>query len=353
MDDPCRRAFTSLAYTRFQRVPLYLEWAPTATFAEPAPLPAATAAPAPAAKVAPAPASTDAGAVGSKRKRPVAAPAESTAAAAGGDGNASSSTAAPGDASSAQAAAGFTLYVKNVSFTTTEEGLRDMFASVGALRSVRIPRRRNPKARSATGDKPRDASVPEYLSMGYGFVEFASAADAGTALRTLQGAELDGHALELRLAEGAAAGGGDGGGAGPAAAAPQSKKPRRSAGDATATGGAASGGGGDANGDERGTKLLVRNLAFEATKGDLQGLFTPFGAVKSIRLPKKFNGSTRGFAFVEFLTHAEAVAAKRALADTHLYGRHLVTEWAATDAAGDAGAGVGAGGGGAGGGAEN
>ena len=47
--------------------------------------------------------------------------------------------------------------------------------------------------------------------------------------------------------------------------------------------------------------------------------------LKSLRLPKKFDGSHRGFAFVEFTTKQEAQAAVDALASTHLYGRHLVS----------------------------
>ena len=37
-------------------------------------------------------------------------------------------------------------------------------------------------------------------------------------------------------------------------------------------------------------------------------------------------GSHRGFAFVEFVTKQEAQNALQALASTHLYGRHLVTD---------------------------
>jgi multiple RNA-binding domain-containing protein 1 len=48
-----------------------------------------------------------------------------------------------------------------------------------------------------------------------------------------------------------------------------------------------------------------------------------------VRLPRKFDGTHRGFAFVDFLTHEEAKAATESLASTHLYGRHLVLEWAA------------------------
>ena len=58
---------------------------------------------------------------------------------------------------------------------------------------------------------------------------------------------------------------------------------------------------------------MVRNLAFEATKRDLAELFSAFGTLKTVRLPKKFDGTGRGFAFVEFITHAEARAAMAAL----------------------------------------
>lgn len=38
----------------------------------------------------------------------------------------------------------------------------------------------------------------------------------------------------------------------------------------------------------------------------------------------------RGFAFVDFLSHQEALNAMEGVAGTHLYGRRLVCEWAAT-----------------------
>ena len=58
-------------------------------------------------------------------------------------------------------------------------------------------------------------------------------------------------------------------------------------------------------------------------------LFSSFGVVKSVRLPKKFDGSHRGFCFVDFVTHEEARHALEVVgASTHLYGRRLVMEWA-------------------------
>lgn len=47
-----------------------------------------------------------------------------------------------------------------------------------------------------------------------------------------------------------------------------------------------------------------------------------------MRIPRKFDGQHRGFGFVEFLTAQEAKTAYDTLGATHLYGRHLVIEWA-------------------------
>ena len=53
-----------------------------------------------------------------------------------------------------------------------------------------------------------------------------------------------------------------------------------------------------------------------------------YGQLKTLRLPKKMDGSHRGFAFLEFLTKQEAKSAMENLRDSHLYGRHLVIEYA-------------------------
>ena len=76
------------------------------------------------------------------------------------------------------------------------------------------------------------------------------------------------------------------------------------------------------------TKLIVRNVAFEATRKELRELFGRFGHIKSVRLPHKFDGGHRGFAFIDFVTHEEAACAYDALSSAHLYGRHLVLDWA-------------------------
>ncbi|EYU29370.1 hypothetical protein MIMGU_mgv1a0227171mg, partial [Erythranthe guttata] len=64
--------------------------------------------------------------------------------------------------------------------------------------------------------------------------------------------------------------------------------------------------------DKSSTKLIVRNVAFEATEKDLRQLFSPFGQIKRLRLPMRI-GKHRGFAFIEYMTKQEARNALEAL----------------------------------------
>ena len=54
-----------------------------------------------------------------------------------------------------------------------------------------------------------------------------------------------------------------------------------------------------------------------------------------MRLPRKFDGSHRGFGFVEFVSKQEATKAHAALQATHLYGRHVVVAYAEEEASVD------------------
>lgn len=56
--------------------------------------------------------------------------------------------------------------------------------------------------------------------------------------------------------------------------------------------------------------------------------YSAYGQLKSVRLPKKMDNSTRGFAFLDFATRRDAESAFSALEHAHLLGRHLVLQWA-------------------------
>ena len=185
-----------------------------------------------------------------------------------------------------------TLYIKNLNFNTTEEILRQLFEkSVGGVKAVKIPKKIAPMQR---GGSSQDVVA---LSMGFGFVELESQAAVQKALKQLQGKLLDGHALELKVSSNKSV---------PAT----HSKPTDG---------------------KNPTKLMVKNMPFQATRTELLKLFGTFGQLKKVRVPKKFDGTHRGFAFVEFLTSKEALSAMNALSRTHLYGRHLVLEWASKD----------------------
>ena len=90
------------------------------------------------------------------------------------------------------------LYVGNLSFSTGENDLNDLFSAHGTVDSCRIITDRD------TG-----------RSRGFGFVEMSSKAEGEAAIAQLGGKEIDGRALtvnEAKPQEPRAGGGGRGGG---------------------------------------------------------------------------------------------------------------------------------------------
>ncbi|KJE92201.1 RNA binding domain-containing protein [Capsaspora owczarzaki ATCC 30864] len=276
-----RSAFRNLAYSKFKQVPIYLEWAPVSTV-----LSAPTKAAAQTTTDSTAPMQVEA-APSAKAALKAAAKAKADAAAAAAAARVVSHTSSgPGEQR--------TLFVKNLNFDTSDASLKDFFAQVAPVVTATVARK-------------RDMARPgEHLSMGYGFVELQSREQALECLKRLQGKELEDHALELKLSERVSA-----------APVTRSKRSAASAAEAEVP---------------ESTKLIVRNVPFEATRKELFDVFSPFGQLKSVRLPQKPGGQHRGFAFIEFLTKEEAKKAFESLKATHFYGRHLVLEWAAEDA---------------------
>jgi multiple RNA-binding domain-containing protein 1 len=187
---------------------------------------------------------------------------------------------------------GSTLFLKNLSFNTTTVRLQSVLSSLPGYSFARVQTKPDPKRPGET------------LSMGYGFVGFKTRQEAQKALGGLEGFEIDGKTVEPKFAQ---------------RGADEDPKDKKK---------------GESGGNTKGTKVLVKNLPFEVSKKEVRELFSAYGTVKSLRLPRKplptSTGaqSTRGFAFLEFTTHAEAVRAMDALKHTHLLGRHLVLEWA-------------------------
>jgi RNA recognition motif-containing protein len=77
-------------------------------------------------------------------------------------------------------------------------------------------------------------------------------------------------------------------------------------------------------GGEMDNKLYVGNLPFSTTEEELRTLFTQAGAVVSVSLIKdRETGRSRGFAFVEFGSQAEAEKAVSLFNNTQLDNRTL------------------------------
>ncbi|KAH9821176.1 multiple RNA-binding domain-containing protein 1 [Melampsora americana] len=184
---------------------------------------------------------------------------------------------------------GSTLFVKNISFSTTSEGLSSAFSTFPDFLFARLQTKPDPK-----NSKNR-------LSMGFGFVGFKTVSAAQHVIRAMQGYRLDAHAIEIRFAN---------------RGKEEEEKDSRNGGIKEEFDGISS------------TKLLVKNVPFETSKQELRELFGSFGKLKSVRLPKKLDRKTRGFGFIEYTTKKEAEEAMKSLRHTHLLGRHLVISYA-------------------------
>uniref|UniRef100_A0A4W3HSZ5 RNA binding motif protein 19 n=1 Tax=Callorhinchus milii TaxID=7868 RepID=A0A4W3HSZ5_CALMI len=245
-----KRAFTKLAYSKFQHVPLYLEWAPMNVFSTSPPI----------------------------QKKKEESKTNNEGEERGEQSDQTSNKNETKDISSdeeEETIPGCTIFIKNLNFSTTEEAL----SKCGPLKSCIIS-----KKKDKTGS---------LLSMGYGFVEYKKPDCAEKALKRLQFfiscifRPMVTSARKLQKAK-----------------------------------------------KQKVSKILVRNIPFQAKPKEVRELFSTFGEIKTLRLPKKMGGTGthRGFGFVDFLTRQDAKKAFDALChSTHLYGRRLVLEWADTE----------------------
>ncbi|NEP41521.1 MAG: RNA-binding protein [Okeania sp. SIO2H7] len=70
--------------------------------------------------------------------------------------------------------------------------------------------------------------------------------------------------------------------------------------------------------------IYVGNLSYDVTQDDLEAVFTEYGEVKRVHLPKdRESGRSRGFGFVEMNTEEEEEAAINALDGAEWMGRQM------------------------------
>ncbi|XP_032165677.1 probable RNA-binding protein 19 isoform X4 [Mustela erminea] len=258
-----RKAFRHLAYSKFHHAPLYLEWAPVGVFSGSAPQTKE-------------PRDPPAGPAEEDRTEPETLPGNKTPEeekpAEGGAADSPAKVEEEGEEEEEEeeeSLPGCTLFIKNLNFNTTEETLKEVFSKAGTVKSCSVSKKKN--------------KAGALLSMGFGFVEYRKPEQAQKALRQLQGHVVDGHKLEVRISERATK---------PALTSARKKQvPRK----------------------QTTSKILVRNIPFQADSREIRELFSTFGELKTVRLPKKMTGTGthRGFGFVDFLTKQDAKSPRR------------------------------------------
>ncbi|EOA88976.1 uncharacterized protein SETTUDRAFT_52439, partial [Exserohilum turcica Et28A] len=178
------------------------------------------------------------------------------------------------------------LFVGNMSWNIDEDWLRREFEGFGEIVGCRVITDRE------TG-----------RAKGFGYVEFANAADAAKAQKEMHDYELDGRPLNVDFST------------------PRQKP------DANAAGARA-----NKFGDKRSpasNTLFLGNISFECTNDSIQQIFAEYGNITRVSLPTdRDTGSLKGFGYVDFSTQEEATAALEALNGQDIEGRAIRIDYA-------------------------
>lgn len=182
-----------------------------------------------------------------------------------------------------------TLFVRNLSFKTTQEQLETFFSAVSPVKHTVIIT--NPDTK---------------VSLGYGFVSFATPEDASLARSKLTMEKLDDRLIKIDFAEKRARKDEE------QAAEKAGRKKERV----------------DAQIVASNAELIVRNLSFKVRDpAQLKAIFAKFGALKEIRIPRGAGQKMMGFAFVVFKRRECATKAIEGANGTELEGRPIAVDW--------------------------
>jgi nucleolin len=170
------------------------------------------------------------------------------------------------------------LFVRNLSWSVTEDELYSLFGDIGTVLSVKIPIRRE-------DGKPR----------GFAFVEMEALADGEQAIARLNGQMLHNRDLVVAFQDETRSNGGGGASSGPV---------------------------------EKNAKLFVRNIDFTVSESELKSLFDQAGTVLSVKIAMdRDTNSSKGFGFIEMATADEAQNAINTLNGTYLNNKDIAIDF--------------------------
>ncbi|KAI0582116.1 Nuclear localization sequence-binding protein [Pyrenophora tritici-repentis] len=177
------------------------------------------------------------------------------------------------------------LFVGNMSWNIDEDWLRREFEGFGEIVGCRVITDRE------TG-----------RAKGFGYVEFANAADAAKAQKEMHEYELDGRQLNVDFST------------------PRAKP--------DANGGARANKYGDKRSPPSNT-LFLGNVSFECSNESIQEVFAEYGSITRVSLPTdRDTGALKGFGYVDFSSQQEATAALEALNGQDIGGRAIRIDYA-------------------------
>jgi RNA recognition motif-containing protein len=162
------------------------------------------------------------------------------------------------------------IFVGGLAWAATEDDVYTLFSPYGTVENVKLLYNEQGQSR------------------GNGFVKFSSPSEAAAALAA-NGTEHLGRAIRVNMA-------GD-------------KPPTR------------------APGEPSGNTVFVKNLSYTISEEAIESFFTSCGQLKQVRLAKDFEGNSKGFAHVEFVTQKSAEAAVQ-LTGQKLEGRPVTVDFA-------------------------
>lgn len=182
-----------------------------------------------------------------------------------------------------------TLFIRNLSFKTTQEQLENFFSAVSPVKHTVIIT--NPETK---------------VSLGYGFVSFATPEDASAARSQLAMEKLDDRLVKIDFAEKRARKDDE------KAAEKANRKTDRV----------------NAKKEAGAAELIIRNLSFKVRDpSQLRTVFEKYGGIKDVRIPRGAGAKMMGFGFVVFKKREHAEKAIQGANGVELDGRTMAVDW--------------------------